>query len=266
MCLCYSAWGLWELGHPDQALERAVRVVELADSLHHRFSMGEACGFRTTVHFFRGEFHEALAWAKRAIEICEDAGFVVWLAHALVMHGRVLSELGDPGAGLVEMRRGYEMWADSGAVVTRPFYLAMQAEALAHAGRFTEGLGVLAEALKLIDCHGERYYEPEIRRLQGRLLLLNSGDSADRRADEAQKWLLSALRVAEELQLKSLALRTATDLAQLLESVGRSADAYRVLSTASSAISEGRETADVMRASKLMAQLRPRTVAHGREP
>lgn len=265
MCLCYSAWGLWELGYPDQALERAVRVVELADALHHRFSMGEACGFRTTVHYFRGEFHEALAWAQKAIDICEDAGFVVWLAHALVMHGRVLTELGDADAGLVEMRRGYELWTDSGAVVTRPFYLAMQAESLAHAGRFTEGLGALAEALKLIDCHGERYYEPEIRRLQGRLLLLNSGESPDRRSDDAQKWFLSALHVAEELQLKSLALRSATDLAQLLEGAGRSGDAYRVLSSASSAITEGRETADVMRASKLLAQLRPRTVADGRE-
>ena len=131
MCLCYSAWGLWELGYPDRALDRASNVVALADSLNHRFSMGEAYGFRTTVHYFRGEFDAAKTWAERAIQICEDSGFVVWLAHARVMYGRVLAELGDVETGVNEMQRGYQMWSQSGAVVTRPFYLAMQAEGLA---------------------------------------------------------------------------------------------------------------------------------------
>jgi class 3 adenylate cyclase/tetratricopeptide (TPR) repeat protein/ABC-type transport system involved in cytochrome c biogenesis ATPase subunit len=264
MCLCYSAWGLWELGYPDQALERAQRVVELAERLGHRFSMGEACGFRTTVHYFRGEYRDALNWAKRAIDICEDAGFVVWLAHARVMYGRILAELDDASAGVAEMMRGYETWADSGAVVTRPFYLAMQAEGLELADRHSEALDVLRTALQLIDRHGERYYEPEIRRLHGRLLLGVESDASgpySHGAEEAERWFLSALSVARELQLRSLALRAATDLASLWLRSDRVEDARRLLGEARSEITGGAGTADLQRASVLLAQLETRTEA-----
>jgi tetratricopeptide (TPR) repeat protein len=53
MCLCYSAWGVWELGYPDEAMKRANEVIALAHALDHKFSIGEAYGFCTAVHFFR---------------------------------------------------------------------------------------------------------------------------------------------------------------------------------------------------------------------
>jgi predicted ATPase len=214
--------------------------------------MGEGYGFRTTVHYFRGEFDAAKTWAERAIQICEESGFVVWLAHARVMYGRVLAELGDAEAGVKEMRRGYQMWSQSGAVVTRPFYLAMQAEGLALAGRPTEAFGVLDHALELIEAHGERYYEAEIRRLYGKLL--SDQDSSDDGAAEAEKWLLNALEVAQSRKLRSLALRTATSLAVLWLRTGRKGDAYRILERAAQAISEGSGTADLRHARRVLEE------------
>ena len=260
MCLCYSAWGLWELGYPDRALERAIKVVALADLLNHKFSMGEAYGFRTTVHYFRGEFDAAKVWAESAIQICEDAGFVVWLAHARVMYGRILAELGDPASGVAEMQRGFHMWTQSGAVVTRPFYLAMQAEGLALAGRAVEGIDVLDRALALVEAHGERYYESEIRRLRG-LLLLNEECSADRAA-EAEKWLLDSIRVAQARQLRSLALRAANNLAELWLRVGRKGEAFRLLDPAARAVSGGIETADVRCAHGILREAAAGAVLH----
>ena len=86
MCLCYSAWALWQLGFPDQALQRVLAVVDRAEHLKHKFSIGEAYGFRAAIQHFRGENEAALQSAERAIEVCEDCGFVVWLAHARLMH------------------------------------------------------------------------------------------------------------------------------------------------------------------------------------
>ena len=45
MCLCYSAWALWQLGFPDQALQRVLAVTDKAEQLKHKFSVGEAYGF-----------------------------------------------------------------------------------------------------------------------------------------------------------------------------------------------------------------------------
>ncbi|MES1162098.1 MAG: hypothetical protein ABUL50_03450, partial [Rhizobacter sp.] len=193
MCWCYSSWGKWELGYPDQALQRAGKVVALATTLDHRFSMGEAYGFRAAVHQFRGENEACREDAERAIAICEDHGFAVWLAHAKLMHGRAIAELGEPAAGVEEMRAAYDMWSATGAVVTTPFYLAMQAEGLALAGQPEAGLALLEKAIDIVGRCGERYYEAEIRRLVGELVLQSAALRRVNRNEEAERWLLSGI-------------------------------------------------------------------------
>jgi hypothetical protein len=97
MCLCYSAWALWQLGFPDQALARVLAVVDRAEQLKHKFSVGEAYGFRAAIQHFRGE-NKQRCGAEHAIEVCEDGRFAVRLAHARLMHGRVVAELRDRAA------------------------------------------------------------------------------------------------------------------------------------------------------------------------
>ena len=255
MCLCYSAWGLWEMGYPDQALERAARAVDLANTLRHSFSMGVAFGFRSTVHHFRGEYEDARVWAERAIEVCEDAGFVVWLAHAKVMHGRILAELGEPARGVEEMRVGYDMWAETGAVVTQPFYLAMQCEGLLLAGQLNEARAVIDHALQLVEANGERYYEAEIRRLRGELMLRDGDGGASAKFD-GERWLLAAHQVAATQKLGSLELRAALSLAQFGLPSSSAKTARRFLTDALGKVHGGEATLDVRRGRRLLQELR----------
>jgi class 3 adenylate cyclase/predicted ATPase len=262
MCLCYSAWGLWEMGYPDRALQRAVRAVDLANTLRHSFSMGVAFGFRSTVHHFRGEFDDALIWAERAIEVCSDAGFIVWLAHAKVMHGRILAELGEPVRGVEEMSLGYEMWADTGALVTQPFYLAMQSEGLALARRFDEALTVIDRAMQVVEEHGERYYEAEIRRLRGEFTLRSAGAASAAVRAEAERWFLDAIKVAQLQRLGSLELRSALSLAELWMERDPT-EAAPLLAFALGRVQGGDETSDPRRARSLLQGLRAsESVAH----
>jgi class 3 adenylate cyclase/tetratricopeptide (TPR) repeat protein len=256
MCLCYSAWVNWQLGYPDQALQRAAKVVALSTELNHPFSMGEAYGFCTAVHHFRGESEKALQNAARAIEICEDGGFAVWLAHARLMHGRIVADLGDPAAGIEEMRLAYEMWAATGAVVTRPFYLAQQAEGLALAGRADDGLAVLENAFNIVRKYSERYYEAEIRRLVGDLILQSAALHDRDRNDEAERWFLGALEVARSQKFRSMELRSALSLARLWSAQGRGRDAVQLLEPAYNWFSEGRKTGDLVRAQNFLEELR----------
>lgn len=219
--LCYAAWAHWQLGHDDLALACARQALALAERLAHRFGIGQALGSVAVIHHFRGETEAGLDAARRAIEVCEAGGFTQWLAHARVVHGRLLAGQSDPqrrAAGLDEMARGHAMWAATGAVVTLPLYLALRAEGLAAAGRPDEALPLLAEAQALIERHGERHYEAEVRRLTGELLL-----AAGHGADEAEPWLKSALAVARELRLPGLERRSAESLARLraLQGAGR---------------------------------------------
>ena len=262
MCLCYSSWALWELGLADQALQRARRVVDLAEGLNHPFSMGEAYGFLAVAHYFRGETEAGLAAAQRAVEICENGGFAVWLAHAQVLRGRLLAERGhhsgntaELSAGLQAMQAGHAQWAATGAVVTRPFYLALWAEGLALADQPAQAMTLIDEALALIHRHGERYYEPELLRLKASLLLRCGQPEA-----EAEPWLQRALASAQAMQLGGLALKSACALAALWATQGRRAEAAAMLAPALNALPEGRGTRDHTQASALLATWRAQPV------
>jgi predicted ATPase len=262
MCLCYSAWALWQLGFPDQALQRVLAVTDKAEQLKHKFSVGEAYGFCAAIQHFRGENEAALQSAERAIEVCEDSGFVVWLAHARLMHGRVVAELGDRAAGIDEMRQAYDLWAGTGAVVTTPFYLALRAEGLSFDGRAGEGLALLDQALEVIGRSGERYYEAEVRRLYGLLVVQDAAKRGQDRRAEAEQWLRGAYDCAQSLRVRSLGLRCATSLAELWASGRKHAQAIDVLGSACQAIEEGAGTRDVVKARALLATLRREHVAH----
>jgi tetratricopeptide (TPR) repeat protein len=256
MCLCYSAWSLWQLGQPDEALRRVTAVVERAEQLRHPFSLGEAFGFRAAVQHFRGENTAALASAEQAIRVCEEGGFSVWLAHARVMHGRVVAELRDAAAGTAQMQQAYEAWASTGAIVTTPFYLAMRAEGLALDGRPEEGLALLQEALAIVERCGERYYEPEIRRLHGVLALQAAARAGHDRRAEAERWFVDAHERAREARMLSLALRSAVCLAELWLADGRVQPALALLEPAWHAITEGRGTRDLVHAQGVLARAR----------
>ena len=256
MCLCYSAWGKWQLGYPDQALARARQAVALSETLKHKFSIGEAYGFCISVHHFRGESAQALECAERAIEICEDNGFAVWLAHAKLMRGRVVAEQGDAEAGVTEMSQAYDMWAATGAVVTTPFYLAMQAEGLALAGRLDDSLALLHRAFDIVCKYGERYYEAEITRLLGELTLQSAALQGVDRSKEAERWFLGGLEFTEAKQLRSLGLRSAISLGRLRMAQGRSAEALQLLQPQYAWFVEGESTRDLRTARAMIESLR----------
>lgn len=254
MCLCYSAWALWQLGRPDTALDRAGAVVRRAERMQHRFSLGQAYGFLAAIHLFRGEWQEAAAAAARAVAICEQEGYPMWLSLARLIRGRVLAETGEVAAGLEEMRQAHALWEATGTVLTMPFFLAMRAEGLALARRPAEGLELLARAREIIDRCGERYFEAEVLRLHGELLRQWAAQTGADRDEEAEALLLRALDGARARRMHALALRAATSLGTLWQRQGRVAEAVALLRQTCAAVEGGAGTRDPTRARELLLQ------------
>jgi predicted ATPase len=110
---------------------------------------------------------------------------------------------------------------------------------------------VLTEALTLVDTTGERWYEPELYRLKGELLLQqNSANQA-----EAENCFHQAITIAQNQQAKSLELRAATSLAKLWQQQGKRAEAYDLLAPIYEWFTEGFDTADLQDAKALLAEL-----------
>jgi predicted ATPase len=114
-----------------------------------------------------------------------------------------------------------------------------------------DGLQALAEAHTLVEQHEERWWEAEICRLRGLLLLRQPGTPQA----EAETWLRRALDVARRQQAKSLELRAAMSLSHLWQQQGKQAEARALLAPVYGWFTEGFDTADLQEARALLEDL-----------
>lgn len=256
MCLCYSAWGLWEQGQADTARDRTARALQIAQTLGHRFSLAEACGFAASVALFRGEVQAGSAWADQAVALCEEQGYKVWLAHARVVRGRLVALAGDTEGGLREMTTGYAQWVATGAGITRAMYLSLMAETRLANGDLDGAAHDLDEAFDIAARTGERYHEAELLRLRGELACARS------RQAECVALLRQALATASAQGKRAFVLRAAIPLARVLAERGQRDEGVALLSGALADIDQGLETRDPRRARALLDTLGGR---HGQE-
>src|SRR5215468_3821055 len=113
------------------------------------------------------------------------------------------------------------------------------------------GLTVLVEALTHVNTTGERWYESEIYRLKGELLLQQSSDNST----EAETCFHKALDLARDQQAKSFELRIATSLAKLWQQQGKRQEAHDLLASVYNWFTEGFDTADLQEAKALLEEL-----------
>src|SRR5215467_13567362 len=130
-------------------------------------------------------------------------------------------------------------------------HLALLAETYGKAGQAAEGLRVLAEALAHVHATEERFYEAEIHRLKGELLLARSAENQV----EAEACFHEALTIARHQQAKSLELRAAMSLARLWQQQGKRAEARALLAPVYGWFTEGFDTADLQDAKALLEAL-----------
>ena len=127
----------------------------------------------------------------------------------------------------------------------------MLAEGHAHLSHTEDGLQALAEAHTLVEQQEERWWEAEIARLRGVLLLRQT----ETPQAEAETCFRQALDIARHQEAKSLELRAATSLARLWQQQGKRAEAYDLLAPIYHWFTEGFDTADLQDARALLAEL-----------
>jgi len=91
-CLCYTAWILWLLGYPDQALARSQEGITLAQELTHPFSLVFALNWTAIVHRFRREEQETRQRAEAVIALSREHGFAQRLATGTILQGWALAQ------------------------------------------------------------------------------------------------------------------------------------------------------------------------------
>src|SRR5439155_15687488 len=105
----------------------------------------------------------------------------------------------------------------SSARLRLPYFLSLLAQVYGKAGRAEEGLASIDEALAEARAHNERWWDAELHRLRGELLLLQGADASD-----VEAAILRALSIVRSQKPRSLAPRATMSLARLWITENRS--------------------------------------------
>ena len=176
---------------------------------------------------------------------------------------------GQGEAGRAQMLQGLEALQATGAVLRRPYYLAVLAEVYGRLQQARAGLTLLTAALEVVDKSAERIHEAELSRLKGELLLQQwqgSGFTVPVASPqpltlspqvevEAEVCFQKALEVARRQQAKSWELRAAISLGRLWQRQARRAEARQLLAAVYGWFTEGFDTVDLQEAKRLLEDL-----------
>jgi predicted ATPase len=250
-CRGFAAMTLWLLGYPEQALARLHEALALAQGLSHPFSLAFAWCVAAIVSQCRRGVPVVHEQAEAAVALSTEQGFPHWAAQGTSLRGWALAMQGQGEAGIAQVRQGIATFRATGAAQLVPYYCTMLADVATHLGHTADGLQALAEAHMLVEQHEERYWEAEVHRLRGILLLRQPGTAQA----EAETWLQRALDVARRQEAKSLELRAAMSLACLWQQQGRRAEAHDLLAPIYGWFTEGFDTADLQEAKALLEAL-----------
>jgi predicted ATPase/class 3 adenylate cyclase len=249
--LAYLAWTLWLLGDVEQAVARADQAQALIRRLDNAYTRARSFYWDAIVRQFVGDWAAVRAQADKAIEIATEQGFALVQAVGTILLGWTQVHEGHGAEGARQIRQGVDACRATGAVFQLPHLMVPLAEAARALGRPEEGLDVLAEAMAMVENTGERYFEAELHRLQGELLLDRSpGDLAP-----AESAFQKALSVARAQNAKSLELRAATSLARLWQAQAKTNAARELLAPVYERFTEGFDTKDLKEAKSLLNDL-----------
>jgi predicted ATPase/DNA-binding winged helix-turn-helix (wHTH) protein len=267
---CFAAWTLWFLGKPDQALALIEEALTLARELSEPHALAPAMFFAAILHQLRREEGMARERAEAAIAVSSEHELVLYQAMAMIIRGWAMIEQGGPEEGIEQMLQGLADHEATGAEVLRPHFLGLLAEALAKTGKAEDGLRLLDEALEVSHCNGETYYQAELYRMKGDVLLMQAADRGRSPAAtagipmvgaepsavaQAQACFNQAIEIARQQKAKSWELRAVMRLARLHQNQGKKREALDLLTRICESFSEGFNTVDLREAKVLLKEL-----------
>lgn len=253
ICLIHAGFSLWFLGYPDQALSKNAEGLALARKLPHPSSLATATAFAA--------WTEQLCRNAEAVEELAEVAVAISTEHNLAfnkgigvgLRGWALIERGQQELGIAGMRQGLDTLRAADAVIMISYFSALLAEAYGEMGNAEEGLNVLAG----VENTRERYWEAELHRVKGELILKRNVPKSSSRSDQAaaESYFHQALEAARAQEAKSLELRAATSISRLWMKQDRYAEARTLMTETIAWFTEGFSTPDLQEARLLLEDL-----------
>ena len=251
IALGVDSWRLWLQGYPVQSAAQEREAREVAEFMGTPYCRAFAWSWTLAALQFRGETTQLARRSGELRQLCTEHDIATWIAWAIFFDGWVVGVRGNEAEGIVLMENGLAAWQGAGIRIVEPYLLALLAEMCLRAGRIETAGERLAEARNRVEKTGECWWEPELHRLEGEILLAAAGNG--NYGDRAEACFRRALAVAGRQRAASLELRAALSLSRL----GHSPDAHILLRDVMDRFTEGHDTPDLRAAQTQLALVQP---------
>ncbi len=199
------------LGYSDGSRQMMNEAIVQAERLRHPIGLVNTFSLASQIEAIHRNAQEVEELAEKIAWHSDEHGLPYYAAIGGLMRGWALAMRGEQETGIALLREGLASYLTTGARQQHTYFLALLAEALCKAGRVQEGLEALAEALEVARQCGEHYYEAELYRLRGELLLKSEAASPS----DAEACFQQAVSLARKQNAKAFELRAVISLARL---------------------------------------------------
>jgi class 3 adenylate cyclase/predicted ATPase len=209
------------LGDIDGAAAHGRAAVEQGERLRHPHSLCYVLPFAACAHLICGDAEAAHPIGERVMGLASEHGFPMFLAGGRIMRGWARLDLADAEGGLADISQSVGELEAIGTLVWVQFGRYLLAQALAKAGDRRTAMSLVEEALNGLSPGSGRWYEADLHRLKGDLLL-DAGQSPA----AAEACYEAAIRVAARQGARMWQLRATNRLASLWCAQGRMAEVH----------------------------------------
>jgi predicted ATPase len=279
--LVASTWSSLSLslaGQPDLGWSRIAQALARAEELNQPLNLVNGLTCAAIVKLLRGDYDEAQRFTQKIDALAREYHFALYRIAGLLLHGCTAVQRGTLGEGIAGITTGLPQYHVIGAQHLLPFFLSFLAEGYRRQEKIDKALQVVSEALSLTATNFDLFWEAELHRLKGELLLQqlkiknvklkntetkrkgqNKLSAVSSRLSvpspqEAEACFQQAIEITRQQGAKLLELRAVTSLARLWQQRGKHHEAHRMLSEIYSWFTEGFDTADLQTAKSLLAE------------
>lgn len=234
------------IGYPVRAKSVAYESLQLAKTLDHAGSIAEAVTFVLYVSLFEEDIPELAHHAQTLEEYSQSERMTNYQIFIDVARGYSLINQNQVDQGLEQFRQVMELTEPSN-LWEEPLLTSI-ASTVGDYGDYEQGLELITKSLELARQRDIRWWEAELLRTQGKLMLANgAGDK-----ESAEDCFVQAIQVARSQRAKTLELRASTSLANLWYEQNKQEAARELLASIYDWFTEGFDTPDLRKAKTLL--------------
>jgi predicted ATPase/DNA-binding winged helix-turn-helix (wHTH) protein len=253
MAQCFLARILWLQGFADQAVRLVRGIVDGALAGSDVLSLCQALvQAACPVAFFLGDLDAAERYVMMLLDHSARQDLNFWQAFGHGFQGVLVIRRGHVVEGLTRLGAALDELREIQFGVFYGLFLGEFADALGRAGRATEGLVAIDEALARSKRNDECWYLPELLRIKGELVLRERGRDAPH---VAERYFLESLDWSHRQQTPAWELRTTISLGALWRDQSRTYDARNLVAPSYARFTEGFGTSDLQAARRLLKEL-----------